>query len=108
MAIDPTTMWKFFRLKFSECMVQCVSNMMTSILTRNFPKVKSTPSLRGRFIGVELTFREFLVRMCVIIFETHYTRKNQESNGHGVVNKWNVEQKKSWTMCRRIDDSCKN
>ena len=31
---------------------QCVSNMMTHILTRNSPKIKSNPSVLGRFVSV--------------------------------------------------------
>ena len=36
---------------FSSKMVQCVSNIMTPILTRNSLKVNSIPSVRGRFVG---------------------------------------------------------
>ena len=36
---------------FSSKMVQCVSNIMTPILTRNSLKVNSIPSVRGRFLG---------------------------------------------------------
>ena len=38
---------------------QCVSNMVTPILTRNSLKVDSVPSLRGRFVGVKRTEGRF-------------------------------------------------
>ena len=84
--------------------IQCVSIMMTPILTRNSLKVNCTPSLRGnahetpphcvetspqcvktptkrsRTEVVELTFREFLVRMGVIIFETHCSCRTQRQS----------------------------
>ena len=38
---------KEVKIKVSMPFIQCVSNMMTSILTRNSVKVNYTPSLRG-------------------------------------------------------------